>query len=196
MNLKAARRLSRGGAAGFSCHFTIDNGPRLCYIWLTLLADGRFSRTTPKRGKGGVLFKHDLFGKPGSTFPDHALGKPRWSAGRRAPSVSPSLSGEIRRGDAAPEAQKAVTPTAWRGSTTGASRRSAPVGIGPCCWRGVYWQSSGAHASRECVALSRRQAERIFTMLTCTPKAPLRQERCKCGGEGFPPQHCTRRTDQ
>jgi hypothetical protein len=66
----------------------------------TLRGDGRFARRSRQRRQGRRRAKRRRRG-----------GAP----GGAPPSASPSAAGEMRRGDAAPEAQKAATPTAWRG---------------------------------------------------------------------------------
>ena len=82
------------------CHYPIDNGPCRNHMPKTLRGDGRFARRSRQRQQGRRRTKRRRRG-----------GAP----GGAPPSASPSAAGEMRRGDAAPEAQKAATPTAWRG---------------------------------------------------------------------------------
>jgi len=89
------------GRGGFKrCPFPIDNGRRRNHMPKTLRGDGRFARRSRQRQQGRRRAKRR-----------HRGGAP----GGAPPSASPSAAGEMRRGDAAPEAQKAATPTAWRG---------------------------------------------------------------------------------
>jgi hypothetical protein len=83
-----------------SLHSPIDNGRRRNHMPETLRGDGRFAKRSRRRQQGRRRAKRRRRG-----------GAP----GGAPPSASPSAAGEMRRGDAAPEAQKVATPTAWRG---------------------------------------------------------------------------------
>jgi hypothetical protein len=105
-------------------HIFIDYCHRICYELITLLGDGRFARRLATEQGRRPFTAHDL---------DRASARRGEAPGGAPPSASPSRTGNdpgaIRRGVAAPEAQKVVTPTAWRGSRPSASRRFAPAAM-------------------------------------------------------------------